>query len=250
MKLKMLYLILLSALLSCAQNIKHKPFSQQELIDKTITRLNIDRLQTEFIISKVSPSNPKETIIVIPVIVNEDESSYELDSHIVILNNVTGKMTHAFFENSKTNGWISNAEFIYDITIDSLNYRLKASENAFGVTAKFRTMSQPNPYYSESFSLYTKHGSSLKKVLDSYSVFESFGEVNVNSCYSNIEKTTNELFMSNSKTNGYNDILVTVKNSTIHHFEDKNGDCIPKETNNNTTKRLLKFNGELYKTQN
>lgn len=250
MKLKTLYILLFIAVVARAQETRQNTITENQLIHKAIETLNINNSKTEFVVSRVSPSNSKETIIVIPEVVNitNDGETYELNTNIVIANNSTGNITHTFYESSKTNGWVSNAIFIYEIAIDTTNYKLNTSKNAFGVIVKFRTMSQPNPYYSESLSLFAKDKNTLNKVLDFYEIYESFGEVNVNGCDSKIEVNSHKLSMSNIKTNTFNNILITKTNSEINHSIDNNGDCNPKETIHSETTHVLKFDKTLYKT--
>lgn len=238
---------------SSAQNIEQRKagmsLSEEELIDKAMEALHIDESKTGFVVAEVYPSNSKETIIVIEEIAKEEEGSSESYSHIVIIENTTGKITHKYFESSETNGWESDAIFMDNITIDTLTYKLNASENAFGAKVRFRNNSQPNPYNYETISLFTKEKNSLKKILDFYTLYEDWGEVNVNSCYAAFDKTVNTLSMSDIKTNGYNDILVKHTFSKIIYEEDKNGDCNPKELSVTTEKRILKFNGEVYEEE-
>lgn len=236
---------------SFAQNIaQEKPaiaLSEEELINRAVEGLALDTSKIGFTVAKVSPGHPAETIVVISEIVKEEEWSSEENSHIAILNNTTGKVTRKFFESAETNGWDSNAIFIDNISIDTLNYKLSASENAFGVKVLFRSMSQPNPYYYETLSLFTKERDSLKKKLDFYPVYENSGEVNVNSCYAHYEKMAKVLSMGDTKTNGYNDILVKHTISNIIYQEDENGDCNPTERIVTTENRILAFNTAVYK---
>jgi len=244
------YILCAFTISSCALSKKgrHTTLSQETLVSMALKELNLEASKTDFISSKIGPDNTKETIVVVPEIVNEDEEVYELNTHIVIMNNTSGKVTHKYFESSKTNGWISNSIFIDSITIDTLNYKLNNSKKAFGIIVKFRSSSQPNPYTQESISLFTKEKNSLKKILDSYTIYESEGvvNVNINTCYADIKEAINELSVSNSKTNTYYDILIKNTNTQRVYQEDKNGDCNPKEKIISIEKKVLKFNNEVY----
>lgn len=249
--MKLLYLFILVTLTSCTQKVKQEnttiALSEEALVARALKTLKIDESNTRFMVSKVSPSNAKETIIVIPEVVNEEEDVYELNSTIVVVDNTSGKITHKLFETSKENGWFSDAIFIDGIAIDTVEYKLKNSKNAFGVTMHVRSGSQSNPYNHESISLFTKEKNSLKKVLDSYTLYQVSGEVNVNACYADIKKTENTLSMSDSKTNEYYDILVNNTITQENYRTDKDGECKPIEKIISAEKRVLKFDGETYK---
>jgi len=236
---------------SCAQKkVQEKAgiaLSQEELVNRAIETLDLDTSKVGFVVSKVSPSNSKETIIVIEEISKEEEWSSESNSHIAIVDNTTGKITHKYFESSRTNGWDSDAIFMDNISIDTLNFKLDSSKSAFGVKVLFRSNSKPNPYYYETLSLFTKERDSLKKILDFYPIYESSGEVNVNSCYAHYDKTAKVLSMSDAKTNGYNDLLVKHTISNLIYREDENGDCNPTERTVAIESVVLAFNKEVYK---
>ncbi|MDH7447578.1 hypothetical protein [Aquimarina sp. 2201CG14-23] len=227
-------------------------FSQETLVSSALKVLNIDASRTDFVFSKITPNNLEETIIVIPEVVNEEDEVYELNTNIVIANNKTGKITHHYFESSKTNGWYSDAIFIESIEIDTTNYKLNRSKNAFGVIVKKRSMSQPNPYNEEIISLFTKEKGGIKKILDSYIIYEDSGIVNVNmnACYADFKIVANKLSVGDTKTNGYFDILVH-KTITQRNFrDDENGECNPKEKIIATEETLLRFNKKEYKREN
>lgn len=249
--MKIIYVFLLLTVTACAQKIVHKKtditLSQEELETFVVKELNIEESKIGFVVSKVSPGNSNETIVVIEEIAKEEEWSSESNSHIAIVDNTTGKITHKYFESSKTNGWDSDAIFMDNITIDTLNFKLDSSKTAFGVKGLFRSMSKPNPYYYETLSLFTKERDSLKKILDFYPIYESSGEVNVNSCYAHYDKTAKVLSMGDAKTNGYNDILVKHTISDIIYQEDENGDCNPTVRTVATESKVLAFNGAVYK---
>lgn len=250
-KIKIVYLFIMFTVSSCAQKkVQEKAgiaLSQEELVNRAIETFDLDTSKVGFVVSKVSPSNSKETIIVIEEISKEEEWSSESNSHIAIVDNTTGKITHKYFESSRTNGWDSDAIFMDNISIDTLNFKLDSSKSAFGVKVLFRSNSKPNPYYYETLSLFTKERDSLKKILDFYPIYESSGEVNVNSCYAHYDKTAKVLSMSDAKTNGYNDILVKHTISNLIYQEDENGDCNPEEKIISIEKKILAFNEEVYK---
>lgn len=235
---------------SCAKRITEKKgvvtFSQDSLVQRALKELNLNESNTDYIVSKVFPSNNTETIIVIPEVVKEEEWSSELNTNIIVANNTTGKITHKYFESSKTNGWVSDAIFIEDISIDTISYQLNTSKKAFGVLVKFRNMSQPNPYNQETISLFTKEKGSLKKVLDTDTIYENIGEVNVNTCFADFKIMKNRLSIGNTKTNGYFDIVVNKTMIQRSFSEDENGECNPTEKVIATEEKVLKFNEKEY----
>lgn len=110
--MKIVYVLFLCLLSSCAQNIKEPKektieetaLSQEEIINSVVKTLHLDQDEIKLgtIVSKVFPSNSDEIIIIIPEIVNEEEDIYELNSHIVIANTTTANIKHKYFESSKT----------------------------------------------------------------------------------------------------------------------------------------------------
>ena len=236
---------------SYAQNIKQDKLSvlsQEELIKIVLKEINVKESNTDFVTATVSPNNSSETIIVIPEVVNKEEDIYELNSYIVIVNNRTGNISHKFFESSKETGWFSDAIYISDISIDAENYKISPTQNAFGIIIQYTGSSQPNPYSRKDISLYTKHNTTLRKVLGSYTIYEESGEVDVSAdtCYSDIHKIVAKLSTTNSVTNGYLDILSISANSQMVSFKNKNEDCDVKEKPVSLKKELLRFNGTKY----
>ncbi|MEE9361222.1 MAG: hypothetical protein V3U92_01340 [Cellulophaga sp.] len=218
------------------------------LIESVIQQLNLDKLKikTDFISSKVQPHNPNETIVVIPEIAGDyDEHHFVLNSYIVLVNNTTGKITHKYFESSKTNDWESDALILSEITIDTAPYILAENKRAFGIRVFHYTMSQPNPYSNKNISLFVKSGDTLKNILKNYNVMNSRGRWDTD-CVGKSTDIKSTLIISKEKTNGYFNILVKSKIIKTTNFEDENGDCDDKEKVT-TDETLLKFNGEEYK---
>lgn len=215
------------------------------LIDTVIQQLNLDKskVNQDFVSSMVQPDDDNETIVVIPEISEGDENDFILNSHIVLVNNSTGEITHKYFEK---NAWQSDAILLSEIAIDTTSYAISKNSKAFGIQVSYHSMSQPNPYSNRTLSLFEKSGDTLKKVLHHYDVMEYGGEVNVNACDAYMRKVENRLSMSNLKTNDYFDIAINSKITKITGYEDENGECQSKETITNETSEL-KFNGKEYK---
>ncbi len=107
------------------------------------------------------PYSIDETVIVIPKIGEIDDDYYTLDSYVALVNHNTNEIKSLFFESYETSGWQSDAIFIYDITIDTTTYVVDKNTSAFGVVLNKRSLSQPNPYYERSISLFVSRGKAL-----------------------------------------------------------------------------------------
>ncbi|MCF6351925.1 MAG: hypothetical protein L3J06_02840, partial [Cyclobacteriaceae bacterium] len=210
--------------------------------------LNPNKIATALIVHKELPNNLNETIMVIPEIVDEGEQYFELNSYILIVNSVTGKITHQFFESSKTNNWVSDAVKLVEITIDTAPYKVTDNNRAFGIRVRYVGSSQANPYENETISLFIKSKNALKNILKNYDVMVSSGEWNTN-CAGEFMDENKVLIISKNKTNNHYDILVKNKIIETISYEDVNGDCdYNKEIT--TIKTVLNFNGKKYKENN
>ncbi len=217
------------------------------LVLSILKELGLDPLlvKTDLITSKTNPQTPNEVIIVIPEIVNEEEEYFELNSHIVIADNRSGKIIQKFFESSQTNDWYSDALQLREITLDTAPYRVTDDIRAFGVRVRYVGMSKVNPYESETLSLFVKSADRLKKILDKYAVMDAFGEWDGN-CFGEFTDTKNTLIMSNQKSNGFFNIMIKSKVTETKNEANKNGECDAKVITTNQ-KSILKFNGKEYK---
>lgn len=204
-------------------------------------------VKTDLIASKALNQYPSGEIVVIPEIVDEGEHYFELNSHIVIVDDQTGDITHTFFESAKTNHWISDAIVLTEIQIDTAPYMVSPDERAFGVRVGYYGMSHANPYENETLSLFVKSGQSLQKILNNFSVMDYDGEWDTE-CLGEFLRTEKLLILSEEQTNGWFDFLVKSKITKTINEEDGNGECISKETTSTET-TVLKFIGEEYKNE-
>ncbi|SEE66901.1 hypothetical protein SAMN04487765_3706 [Tenacibaculum sp. MAR_2010_89] len=221
---------------------------EEELIDSVIEQLNLDlsKVNTDLLVTKTMPNNSQEIIMVIPAYAdtNNDEHHFELNSHIVIVNSNTGKITHKYFESSQTNGWVSDAIQLREITIDTAPYLVSKNNRAFGVKVHYYGSSKANPYSNKTISLFIKSKNKLKKLLHNYDVMNYGGEWNTE-CVGEFTDVKNTLIMSKEKTNEYFDIMIKSKVTEIENSVGENGEC---DSNEKTTTKsvVLKFNGEKY----
>ncbi len=240
--------VVTTELFNIEANGKIKPVPQKEtLINSVLKQLNLEnsKVNTELLVTKVMPDNPYETIIVIPEIVDEGEQYFELNSHIVLVDNTTGKITHKYFESSKTNGWESDAIQLREISIDTAPYNLTETVRAFGVKVRYVGSSQVNPYENERISLFVKSDDSLKKLLYNFDVMNNSGALDTD-CVGEFKDVKNTLIISEEKTHKHFDILVKSKITKNKSYVDENGDCDSQEQIT-SEEIILKFNGEEYK---
>lgn len=220
--------------------------NDESIINTVVNYLNLDKLKvkTDLIVQKFLKTS-NETIVVIPEIVEEAEEYFSLNTHIVIYSNQTGKVTHTYFESSKTNNWISDAIRLDEIKIDVAPYFLTENTRAFGIRVEYFGSSRVNPYYNQTLSLFVKEKGTLKNILRNLSVEENTGEWD-GACEGKFHDESKTLIMTKEKTNGYFDILVKSKIVESVAFFNNANECDEKETVSYTTS-VLKFDGNLYK---
>lgn len=223
--------------------------SEEVLIESVIPQLGLEnaKLNTRLLTSKVNPANTQETIIVIPEYgtLYDDETYFNLNTYIVIVNNLSGDITHKFFESSETNGWVSDALALSEITIDTAPYIVAKGKRAFGIRVNYYGSSQVNPYSNETISLFVKSGDALNKVLHNYDVKNYGGEWD-SDCEGEFTEEKKILIISEKATNGYFDIVVKNKMTETINYENDAGDCEDKEKITSNKERLI-FDGETYK---
>jgi len=217
-----------------------------KLIDTVLKNLKIkkEKCKTDLVVLKEIPNNPEEIILVIPEIVDEGEQYFELNSYILIVNKETGKITHKYFESSKTNQWVSDAITMSEITIDTAPYNITDHKRAFGINVRYVGSSHANPYEKETISLFVKSENELKNILKNFVLLVDRGEWDTD-CAGEFTNLKNTLFLSKEKTNNYFDILVESKITETIAYKDKNGNCDSKEKST-TKKIILKFDGKVY----
>tara|TARA_R110000765_G_scaffold366084_3_gene456217 strand:+ start:2509 stop:3768 length:1260 start_codon:yes stop_codon:yes gene_type:complete len=220
------------------------------LVEDVIQQLGLENanLNRALIIAKVNPSNTQETIMVIPEYAEKDEEEtyFELNSHIVLVNNLTCKITHKYYESSETNGWISDAIHLTEITIDTAPYIVAKDTRAFGVRVNYNGSSSANPYSNETISLFVKSGDALKNVLHNFEVMKYGGEWDTN-CAGEFDEEKKVLIIAEKITNGFFDIIV--KSTRMHsvNYITEYDDC-ESEKDVVNQKIHLKFDGETYKS--
>lgn len=230
-----------------SQNL-YSSISNFLLVQKVLDQLQLKEVQvkTNLIASKIRPNNAEETIVVIPEIYDEGEHYFEINSHIVIVNNKTEEITHKYYESYKTNQWVSDAIMLQEVTIDTAPYNISNEKRAFGVRVEYIGMSRANPYIQETITLFIKSDNNrLKKILPNFSVMSYSGEWDTN-CKGEFLEKNKVLVISQDTTNEYYNILVKSKITRTINFEDKNGNCDSKETVINKNSVLV-FDKEIYK---
>lgn len=202
------------------------------LVQKVLNQLQLKEVQvkTNLIASKTISNNTEETIVVIPEVYDESNHYFELNNHTVIVNNKTGEITHKYFEDSKTNLWVSDAIMLQEITIDTAPYNITNQKRAFGIRVEYIGTSRANPYIQETIALFIKSDDNkLRKILPSFNTMDYGGEWDTD-CIGEFLETNKVLIISQDTTNKYYDILVNSKITTTINFKDEDGNCDSKET--------------------
>ncbi len=223
--------------------------TEEELIGSVLSQLNleIEDCKQDLIVTKVLPNDTVKSVVVIPeiAIMDEDSLSFELHSHILVVNRKTGKIVSKFYESNKTNEWLSDGLRLASISIDTAPYLVKKGTRAFGIRVQYITSSQANPYDYETISLFIENNENLDRILDKFELSSYSGEWDT-TCYGELYKVSKIFLMSSKTTNGYFDIIVKSKITQINLNVLKNGDCDRKEVITNQVSELA-FDNTTYK---
>lgn len=221
---------------------------ESPLIRKVLSELNLQEndVNLELVCEKILPYSKDKSVIVIPEYSANrkdeyDEHYFELNAHILIVENLTGKIVSKFYE---PNAWTSDAVMLTSIEIDTGLYNLNLETRAFGIRVNYTGSSRPNPYGQTDLSLYYVKKSSLKQVLKNYPIYDFHGEWDTN-CIGEFEGKESILVIDKLKTNNFFDLVINTKIVKTENLL-TDDDCIEKIK---TSKRVLKlkYNGKEYK---
>lgn len=221
-------------------------FTDFNLIDEVLTGLELDWVQTKtaMLKTRVFPDNPNEAFLVIPEVIDEGEQFFELNSHILIADIRTGKITHNFFESHQSNQWVSDAIEMQDIIIDTALYPLSEETKAYGIQVEYLGMSRVNPYSNQTWSLFIKSGDTLEKFLSNYSIKDFGGEWD-GDCEGEFVSEEKIVFLGTHKTEGYFDLLVYNRITESKDYKDEDEEC-QTENSFHIKNSILKFDGTTY----
>ena len=213
-------------------------------LDKVLHQLNLKRSQCEvgFIVSKQLPNGKNETIVVIPEIIKSEDTTEEYNGYILIIDSNTSKIKSKYF---KPSYWTSDALILSEIKIDTAPYYVSKNKRAFGIRSSHYTLSKPNPYSSETLTLFLKKEEKLIPILDHFESKEYVGEWDMQCAGWSINEEK-ILILSKNKTNGFFDIIVNNKITNRKSNTNETGECIDEEKIS-FQKTVLKFNGKVYK---
>lgn len=198
--------------------------------------------KTELVKESIIPFDKSKSLIFIPKISYQDESSFSCDVYLIVFEIKTGKILHRFYE---PNGLWSDAIRCDEVLFDFAPYQLDNQTRAFGVRLKFSNDSRPNPYMVEKLSLFVTQNEKLICVLKDYLISEFTGETD-GDCQGKFDDEKKILILDNSQTTNYCDIIIKSKITTTELYEVK-GDCKEKKSIRNSSLTRLKFQNGTYK---
>ena len=207
----------------------------QNLVDKVLTILKIEKeaYLADFIIEK--PISDSESIILIPEVL-EKEEYISINAHVLIVNRTNAEIKSRFFEKES---WYSDAIRLNKIEVLYQPYIISQNHETVGIVIDYYGSSRVNPYESTELSLFVRNGATLERVLKDYSISQLNGETDGMSSgeYIEHEKTISPIINSLSK---FYDLSIT-DTITTTVMEDGTEKSVKTVT---TTETLKYKNGE------
>ncbi len=231
---KLILLLFFAFSFSC-----HSQLSQEKLISDAMVQLQI--LESKAYSQQIAIHDfGSESLIVIPVISEEEEGILIFDANVVLIDNKTGKIISKYLGES---AWYSDAVKLNNIEIDSTTYRLKESDLGFGIKIDYANQSRPNPYYSTELSLFIKDGEKLKPVLKDYRISYLNGETDTR-CNGEFETHSKSLAITDTQNNGFYNLKFT---DSIEKSVSTDQNCEPTIVENLQEVEILQYTDGTYK---
>ncbi|KMQ60738.1 hypothetical protein ACM40_13390 [Chryseobacterium sp. BLS98] len=210
--------------------------------ENIVKSLKLDKaaIKEEFCTEKKMPNAEDSYITVLPILQGKEEDDFFTVRNYIVITDENGAVKNQYFDPEEIT---SDAVMLRSITIDTGLYNISKSIRAFGVTVSVANGSQPNPYSSETISLYYSEGKTLKKVLNTFELSSHGGEWDTR-CSGEFSDDHSVIIMDKTKTNNFTDLKIkTISVQTKN--QEVNGDCKEHETSK-TTYRTLKFKNGKY----
>lgn len=210
--------------------------------DKIVKSLKLDktRIKEEFCTEKKMPNAEDSYIAVLPVLQGKEEDDFFVVRNYIVITNENGEIKNKYFDPVEIT---SDAIMLQSMMIDTGLYNISSGIRAFGVKVSVRNGSQPNPYSSETITLYYPAGQTLKKVLNEFELSRYGAEWDTR-CTGESDDDTSVIMMDKTKTNNFTDLKIKTI-SVNRKTKEVNGDCKENETSK-TSYRILKFKNGKY----
>ncbi|HCA06871.1 hypothetical protein [Chryseobacterium sp.] len=229
-------------LMSLWVGILHGQEISSNRFDKVVKSLKLDKttIKEEFCTEKKMPNEEDSYIAVLPILQGKEEDDFFVVRNYIVITNENGEIKNQYFDPTEIT---SDAIMLRSIVIDTGLYTISNGIRAFGVKVSAQNGSQPNPYSTETISLYYPTGQTLKKVLNEFEL-NRYGAEWDTRCTGEADEDQSVIMMDKTKTNHFTDLKI--KTISIHRkTKELNGDCKEKETSK-TAYRILKFKNGKY----
>ncbi|MEY8760944.1 hypothetical protein [Chryseobacterium tongliaoense] len=210
--------------------------------DKIVKSLKLDktRIKEEFCTEKKMPNAADSYIAVLPILQGRVEEDFFVVRNYIVITNGNGEIKNQYFDPVEIT---SDAVMLRSITIDTGLYNVGNGIRAFGVNISVANGSQPNPYSSETVSLYYPAGKTLKKILNTFELNSHSGEWDTR-CLGEFQDHHSVIILDKAKTNNFTDLKIKTIFVAIRS-EELNGDCKENETSK-TLYHILKLKNGTY----
>lgn len=214
-------------------------FARFENIVKSL-KLDKTRIKGEFCTEKKMPNAEDSYIAVLPILQGKEEEDFFVVRNYIVITDENGAIKNQYVDPVEIT---SDAIMLRSILIDTGLYNMSNGIRAFGVKVSVQNGSQPNPYSSETISLYYPAGKTLKKVLNEFELSNYSAEWDTR-CTGEAEDNHSLIMMDKTKTNNFTDLKIKTI-SIAKNSKEVNGDCKENETSK-TSYRILKFKNGKY----
>lgn len=213
--------------------------SQEQLISETMVQMQIPKSKAFSTLIDLQNFG-SESLIVIPVISEEEDGILIFDAYIVLINNKTGKIISKYLGKKV---WYSDAVLLKNIEIDSSTYRLNVSDLVYAIKINYANQSRPNPSYSTELSLFIRDGEKLKPVLKDFRISYHNGETDTR-CSGEFETHSKFMEITEIPNNGFYNLKFT---NSIEKSVLTDENCEPITVGSSQEVEILQYQDGTYK---